>query len=62
MTMFVLDSAQFTHPKMLQNSYSTLEIYFLLQLMENLHHQVVHERYLFQKELSLFPENLQCQG
>ncbi len=27
MPMYVLDSAQFTHPKMLRNSCSTLEIY-----------------------------------
>lgn len=60
--MFVLDFAQFTHPKMLQNSCSTLEIYLLLQLMKSLHHWVVHERYTFQKELLLFPENLQGWG
>jgi hypothetical protein len=59
MIMSMLDFAQFTHPKMLQNSCSALEFYLLLQLMESLHHRVVHERYIFQKKLSLFIENLQ---
>jgi hypothetical protein len=38
MTMFALDFAQFTHPKMLQISCLTLEFYLLLQRMESLHH------------------------